>query len=158
MIYSVIVQETREFVYAFEALDQTDAMNKFIALDPKQPVPCWAAILQGPTQVDVSVSNITTAALGQEYICTNTAPQRILTIPTFDNPFESSYTATLRELRFTGYWVTCERWQLDSFILQLNPSIDVLPEGVTISMALQQSTVRPVYLYDPNGNYISWWV
>jgi hypothetical protein len=47
---------------------------------------------------------------------------------------------------------------LQSMIVQLNPSIDTLPEGVTIAMALQQSTVRPVYLYDPNGDYVSWWV
>jgi hypothetical protein len=158
LIYIAIIEEVREFVYVYEATDCTDAINKFIALDPKQAVPSYASILQGPTQIELRVPCVNDASRGQNYYHPNMMPPLIQGTPTFTNPFTTFYTATLREIRFTGYTINCDPSMLQSMIVQLNPSIDTLPEGVTIAMALQQSTVRPVYLYDPNGDYVSWWV
>ena len=157
MIYNAILNETREFVYAFTASDGADAMNKFITLDPKNPVPDYASILQGPIQFDAGVSNLCDAARGDYYQFKGQLTL-VQGTPVFTNPFSSSYTATMRECRFISYWIDCNPSELNGLVIQLNPSIDTLPAGVTVAIPMQQSTIRPVTLYDPKGVYVSWWV
>lgn len=164
MIYSCVIAEIREFVYTFEAIestDQTDAINKFVSLNPEITTPSYAFIIQGPTQIDLSVQSLCDAARGDSYQFKGQL-QLIQGTPTFSNPFSQFYTATLREVRLQAYFINCDvtdqNTLLNSIVEQLNPSNPILPNGVTLATTLQQNSVNPVCLIDPFGITVNWWV